>query len=139
MIDLNRFYQPVSERLMRYARINTQSQNFTGCWPTTARQHDLARLLKDELLSLNLQEVYYDEEHCLVYGKLRSNLSYDCQPVGFIAHMDTAPDAPGNCKPWLLRNYDGSDILLNKELNIVMKAADYPNLKNYLGQDLILL
>ena len=137
-IDLNSFYQPVAERLMRYARINTQSQNFTGRWPTTSCQHDLARLLKDELLSLNLQDVYYDEEHCLVYGKLRSNLSHGCQPVGFIAHMDTAPDAPGGCKPWLLKNYDGSDILLNKERNIVMKAADYPNLQNYLGQDLIL-
>jgi tripeptide aminopeptidase len=138
-IDINRFFQPVSERLMRYARINTQSQNFTGRWPTTERQRDLAKALYEELQQLGVDETHYDEQHCVVYGRLRSNLVHPCRPLGLIAHLDTAPDASGeNCRPWLLRNYDGGDITLNAELGIVMKAADYPNLKNYLGQDLIL-
>ncbi len=138
-INTSSFFQPVSERLMRYARINTQSRNFTGHWPTTECQRDLARVLYEELQQLEVDETYYDEQHCIVYGRLNSNLDHPCRPLGLIAHLDTAPDASGeNCKPWMLRNYDGGDINLNRQLGIVMKAAEYPNLKNYVGQDLIL-
>ena len=138
IIDDSVFYDRVAERLMRYSRIDTQSRSFTGTWPTTARQHDLAKVLAQEMESLQLKDVYYDRKHCVVYATLPANTDHRSQIVGFIAHIDTAPDAPGACKPWLLKNYDGSDIVLNKEKNIIMKAADYQNLQNYIGQDLIL-
>ena len=139
-MNQNEVYEQVKERLMRYARIDTQSAEYTGHWPTTEKQKDLARVLGDELISIGVSDVFLDEEGCVVYGKVPSNVQ-DTQvmPIGFIAHIDTAPDASGtNVKPWVLENYDGGDIVLNKEKNIVMKASDYSNLKMYIGQDLIL-
>ncbi|MCR5067872.1 MAG: peptidase T [Erysipelotrichaceae bacterium] len=139
IIDNREFYDSVIERMMRYARIDTQSQPFSGTWPTTAKQHDLAKVLAEEMQQLNVSDVYYDREHCVVYGTLPSNLTEERPAVGFLAHLDTAPDAPGaNCHPWLLKNYDGKDIVLNEEKSIVMKTADYHNLNNYIDQDLIL-
>ncbi|WP_022768829.1 peptidase T [Butyrivibrio sp. NC2007] len=136
----NEVYEQVKERLIRYAKIDTQSAEYTGHWPTTEKQKDLARVLKDELISIGVSDVYMDEKGCVVYGRIPSNVQ-DSQvmPIGFIAHIDTAPDASGtNVKPWVLENYDGGDIVLNKEKNIVMKASDYSNLSMYIGQDLIL-
>ena len=131
------FNNQVTERLIRYARINTQSTHFEGTWPTTACQRDLARELAGELISIGSSDVFLDEENCVVYARIPGNVPAD--PVGFIAHLDTAPDAPGeNVRPWLLRNYDGGDIILNKEKNIIMRRADYDNLGRYVGQDLIL-
>ncbi|MBQ6655465.1 MAG: peptidase T [Erysipelotrichaceae bacterium] len=139
IIDNREFYDSVAERLMRYARIDTQSQPFAGSWPTTAKQRDLAKVLYDEMIEIGVSDVFYDYDHCVVYGKLPSNLNEERDAVGFLAHLDTAPDAPGkDCRPWLLKNYDGKDIVLNKEKSIVMKASDYANLRNYVGQDLIL-
>ncbi len=130
----------VTERLIRYARVNTQSRPFQGVWPTTPCQMDLARMLAEELRCLGAEDVYLDEKTCVVYAGIRSSSSdAPASPVGLIAHMDTAPDAPGeNVRPWVLKGYDGGDILLNEEKNIVMRAADYPNLKMYVGCDLVL-
>ena len=130
----------VTERLIRYARINTQSHPFRGVWPTTSCQMDLARMLADELRSLGAQDVFLDETACVVYAGIFSTCpDAPASPVGLIAHMDTAPDAPGeNVCPWVLKGYDGGDILLNEEKGIVMRAADYPNLKQYIGCDLVL-
>ena len=141
------YYESVKERLIRYAQVDTQSINGTDAVPTTAKQFDLARMLRDELEEIGVQDVFLDEKCCVVYGKIPSNLSdlsnvpkeHTGRDIGFIAHMDTAPDASGSgVKPWVLENYDGGDIVLNKEKNIVMKASDYSNLKMYIGQDLIL-
>ena len=133
------FYDKVKERLIRYAKINTQSGHFRGTWPTTGRQRDLAGELCRELLAIGASDVFYDRENCVVYAQIPSNLPYAAESLGFIAHMDTAPDASGeNVRPWVLTDYDGGDILLNKEKNIVMRRADYPNLGLYVGQDLIL-
>lgn len=134
------FYEEVKERMIRYARINTESARFTGTWPTTERQFDLARLLEAELREIGASDVYLDPVHCVVYGKIPATVEVSStSPVGFIAHVDTAPDASGeNVRPWVLENYDGSDIVLNPEKGIVMRAADYPVLSNYIGQDLIL-
>lgn len=130
----------VTERLIRYARVNTQSSPFRGTWPTTPCQMDLARLLADELRSLGANDVYFDENACIVYAGIRSSCpDAPSSPVGLIAHMDTAPDAPGeNVRPWVLKGYDGGDILLNSEKGIVMRAEDYPNLQQYIGCDLVL-
>ena len=140
---MGKFYNAVRERMIRYAEINTESAPFAGKWPTTERQFDLARELEKELRELGAEEVWLDEKCCVVYAKLPSNLTEGeermAKPVGFVTHMDTAPDAPGeNVRPWVLENYGGGDIVLNKELDIVMRAADFPNLEQYIGQDLIL-
>lgn len=134
---MTEFYNQVKERLIRYAKINTQSSLHSSTTPTTMAQFDLAKELYNELLSMNVDDVYYDKENCIVYAYLKAN--HKGKDVGFITHLDTAPDASGeNVKPWVLNNYDGKDIVLNKEKNIVMSPNDFPNLNNYIGQDLIL-
>ena len=124
--------------MIRYAKINTQSQHYQGSWPTTQCQFDLARELEAEMKRIGVSDVWLDEEGCVVYGKIPAN-DTTREPIAFVAHMDTAPDASGDgVKPWVLEDYDGGDIVLNPEKDIVMKAADFPNLQQYIGQDLIL-
>ncbi|MBQ6240721.1 MAG: peptidase T [Firmicutes bacterium] len=133
-------YGQVAERLVRYAQVDTQSQPYSGSWPTTDKQRNLAVMLRDELTELGASGIYYDEKNCVLYAAIPSNLPEgQGTPIALVTHMDTAPDASGtDVKPWILKNYDGGDIVLNKEQNIVMKAADYANLRQYIGQDLIL-
>ena len=134
---MTQFYEKVKERMIRYAKADTQSARVSDTVPTTMKQFDLARMLYAELKEIGCEDVYLDEDKCVVYGKIKANT--DGRALGLIAHMDTAPDASGtDVKPWVLENYDGGDIVLNKELNIVMKASDYENLSMYIGQDLIL-
>ena len=135
---MKEFYDKTKERLIRYAKIDTQSKNGTDAVPTTAKQFDLARVLYEEMKQIGMDNVWLDEEKCVVYGTVEANME-GALPVGYIAHMDTAPDASGtDVKPWVLENYDGSDIVLNKEKNIIMKTEEFPNLLNYIGQDLVL-
>ncbi|MEE1410697.1 MAG: peptidase T [Bulleidia sp.] len=135
---MTEFYEQVKQRLIQYAKINTESTFHSSTTPTTMHQHDLAKVLYEELQTIGVDSAYYDTENCVVYGFLEANTDSG-KAIGFVTHMDTAPDASGeNVKPWVLENYDGSDILLNKDKNIVMKVKDFPNLKNYVGQDLIL-
>ena len=135
---MTEFYEQVKQRLIQYAKINTESTFHSSTTPTTMHQHDLAKVLYEELQTIGVDSTYYDTENCVVYGFLEANTDSG-KAIGFVTHMDTAPDASGeNVKPWVLENYDGSDILLNKDKNIVMKVEDFPNLKNYVGQDLIL-
>ena len=133
-------YEKVKERMIRYAKVDTQSQPYKGTWPTTDKQRNLAYMLRDELIRINVSDVYMDEEACVVYGKIPSNMTDGTgTAVGFVAHMDTAPDASGeNVKPFVVEKYDGGDIVLNAEKDIVMRASDYANLSQYVGQDLIL-
>ena len=132
------FLRQVEERLLRYAAVTTQSKHYEGVWPTTDCQRDLARVLYDELRGLGLR-AEFDEAACVVYGWLPAVGVREDRPIALIAHMDTAPDVQGwDVKPWVLRAYPGGDILLNREQNIVMAAADYPNLGQYVGQDLVL-
>ncbi len=140
MYKRTEFYEKVKERLIRYAKVDTQSDHYGKDTPTTQKQFDLARMLYEELISIGASEVYLDETACVIYGKLPSTMpDGGGRPVGFITHLDTAPDAPGaNVKPWVLETYDGGDILLNAEQNIVMSSKDFPSLNNYVGQDLIL-
>ncbi len=130
----------VRERLMRYARINTQSQPYQGTWPTTPGQFDLARELARELVSIGVENVHLDEKTCVLYAWLPASPGAEnSTPLGLIAHMDTAPDASGeHVRPWVLEKYDGGDIVLNEKEHIVMKVSDYPNLRMYIGQDLVL-
>ncbi len=135
---MTNFNNQVKERLIRYAKINTQSSLHSSSTPSTPYQHDLAKELYDELNNIGVKDTYYDEENCVVYAFLKRNVDKG-KDVGFVAHLDTAPDASGeNAKPWVLENYDGKDILLNRDKNIIMSPNDFPNLNNYIGQDLIL-
>ena len=129
----------VRERMLRYARVNTQSRPFRGTWPTTRCQFDLARMLAEELNAIGAADVYLDEKACVVYARLPASPGIaPGNPVGLIAHMDTAPDVSGeNVNPRVVERYGGGDILLNPERGIVMRAADYPTLRGYVGQDLI--
>ena len=135
---MTKFYEQVKERLMRYARINTESDPHSTSVPTTSCQHDLASVIYEELQEIGATNVYYDKDTCVVYGSLEANVKTG-RAIGFVTHMDTAPDASGkDVKPWVLENYDGNDIVLNKEKNIIMSPSVFPNLKQYIGQDLIL-
>lgn len=132
------FYEQVRDRLIRYARVDTQSARVSDTVPTTKKQFDLAYLLRDELTAIGAADVWLDEEKCVLYGRVPATAA-GSKAFGLVTHMDTAPDAPGaNCRPWVLENYDGGDILLNGEKGIVMSPREFPNLKNYMGQDLIL-
>ena len=134
------FYEQVRDRLIRYARVDTQSARRSDTVPTTKKQFDLAYMLRDELVAMGAADVWLDEEKCVLYGRVPATLpAGQGRAFGLVTHMDTAPDAPGaNCKPWVLEDYDGGDILLNPAKGIVMSPREFPNLKNYVGQDLIL-
>ena len=129
----------VIEKFLNYVKIDTQSdENSTAC-PTTAKQHNLAKLLVKELEEMGAEDITYDTERCYVYASIPASEVCDGRPVlGFIAHMDTAPAVTGeNVKPRIIENYDGKDIVLNEEKNIVMKVSDFPELVEYTGKRLI--
>ena len=134
------FYESVRDRLLRYARVDTQSTRISDTVPTTHKQFDLAYLLRDELIAMGAADVWLDEDRCVLYGKLPATVPPGRGVAfGLVTHMDTAPDAPGaNCRPWVLEDYDGGDILLHPEKGIVMSPRDFPNLLHYVGQDLVL-
>jgi len=124
------------EKLLRYCRIDTQSDPANAQFtPSTQKQFDLAKILKKELEDLGLCNVELDE-HCYVYGRLASNMDKDVETVGFIAHMDTAPDFNGaNVKPRIIENFDGKDIQLNE--NVVTRMEDFPHMKELAGKTLV--
>lgn len=127
----------VVERFLRYVKIDTQSAGNTESVPSTAKQLDLARLLERELIELGLKEVSLDK-HGYVMGFLPSNLDRPAPAFGLLAHMDTAPDMSGaNVNPQFVENYDGGDIILNKEKKIICSPVDFPELRKYVGQTLI--
>ena len=126
-------------RLLEYVKIDTQSDGDSKTTPSSQKQHHLAKLLTKELEEMGAQEITYDEEHCYVYATVPASEGCENTPVlGFISHMDTASPVSGaNVKPRVVENYDGGDILLNKEKNIWMKAEEFPNLAKHKGKDLI--
>ena len=134
------FHEIVRDRLIRYARVDTQSARVSDTVPTTQKQFDFAYLLRDELITIGASDVWLDEDKCVLYGAVPATLPEgQGMAFGLVTHMDTAPDAPGaNCQPWVLENYDGGDIPLNEEKGIVMSPKEFPNLLRYVGQDLVL-
>ena len=126
-------------RFLSYVRIDTQSDENSDRTPSTDKQWNLAKLLVEELRELGLSDVRVDE-HCYVYATLPSNITdgRNVPTIGFIAHLDTSPDFTAeNVNPQVVENYDGGDIVLNKDQNIVLSPKDFPELKNYIGQTLI--
>ncbi len=126
------------ERFLKYVSFDTQSseENDTQC-PSTEKQLALAQHLRDELKALGLTEVEMDE-HGYVYATLPANTDKKVPTVGFIAHMDTSPDCSGkDIKPRIIKSYDGQDIVLCQEDNIVTTVSQFPELKEHIGEDLI--
>ncbi len=130
--------ESVVERFIRYAKIDTQSDENSETTPSTEKQWNLARLLVREMEALGLKDISLDDKG-YVMATLESNAGDNKFPViGLIAHMDTSPDfTAGHVNPVIHRNYDGGDILLNKEEHIVLSPGDFPELLKYKGQDII--
>ena len=127
----------VIERFLRYVKIDTESEFNSETCPSSIKQLDLARMLKEELEALSLQDVSLDENG-YVMATLPGNTSRAVPVIGWIAHMDTSPDMSGKgVTPQWVENYDGGDIMLNKEKNIVLSPMDFPELKQYTGQPII--
>ncbi len=125
------------ERLLKYVSVYTTSDPDSATVPSSMRQYDLAHQLVEELKALGLENVHVDE-NCVVYGWLSATAGCEEQPaLGFIAHMDTAPDCAGeNVKPQIIENYDGGDVLLAGSGEKLSPAA-FPTLKNLAGMTLI--
>ena len=129
--------KPVADRFIRYARIDTQSDDTSSTYPSTLKQFDLSKLLVDELLAFGLKDAHVDE-NCYVMATLPSNQENRSPVIGLIAHVDTSPDLSGTgVNPQVWEKYDGGEIILNKARNIVLSPAVFPELPRYAGQTLI--
>lgn len=127
----------VAERLMRYVQIDTQSDPTSQSHPTTGKQHDLSRLLADELRALGLADVEHDE-YGYVYATVPSTSSKDVPVICFCSHVDTAPDCSGtNVKPIYHRNYNGDDLVLPDDPTQVLRTKDMPYLAEKIGTGII--
>jgi len=124
-------------RLTAYAKVNTQSDDASDTCPSTQGQWTLLRMLVEELKTIGMQEVTIDENG-YVMATLPANTDKDVPTIGFLAHVDTSPDFTGEgVNPQVVENYDGQDIVLNKEQNIVLSPRDFPELKKLAGHTLI--
>jgi tripeptide aminopeptidase len=127
----------IIDRFLKYIQYNTQSDPNTGLTPSTPGQMNFSRQLAEELKEIGLAEVELDENGYIM-ATLPSNIEKEVPVAGFIAHVDTSPDFPGkNISPKIVEDYDGGDIILNAENNIVLKPSEFPELKKYIGQTLI--
>ena len=129
--------QHIIDRFISYVTIDTESDANSPTTPSTKKQLVLANLLVKELNTIGLSEVTIDENG-YVMGTLPSNVDHDVPTIGFVSHYDTSPDFTGkDVKPQIIENYDGKDIVLNKEQNIVLSPSYFKDLLLYKGQTLI--
>ncbi|WP_372753740.1 peptidase T [Labilibaculum sp.] len=127
----------VIEKFIKYVKFDTESDTETGLTPSTPGQMILAQELTRELEEMGLENVSLDENGYIM-AVLPSNIERKVPTVGFVSHMDTSPDFSGkHVKPQFWEDYDGGDIVLNKDQDIIMKVADFPELKKYKGQTII--
>ncbi|MDO4534857.1 MAG: peptidase T [Clostridium perfringens] len=125
----------VEERFLEYIKIDTKSDETTRTTPSTKGQLEFSKILAMELSGLGLSEIRVSK-YGYVYAKLKKNSDKKVPTIGFIAHMDTAPDMDGKCvNPKIVENYDGKDIKLNDSVTLSPKFS--PELKGYIGQTLI--
>lgn len=126
----------VVERFLEYVKFDTQSDENSQTFPSTEKQIDFAKVLKKEMEQIGIKAEL--DEYGYLMGTLEKNIDEGTPTIGFIAHMDTTPEVSGkNVQAQIIKNYDGNDIVLNSEGNIVLKSSEYPHLKNYIGKDLI--
>ena len=125
------------ERFLKYVSFDTQSSEETEVTPSTPGQMVFAKYLKEELESLGLEDITLDE-HGYLFATLPANIDKPVPTIGFIAPMDTSPDMSGkDVSPRIVQNYDGSDIVLCAEENVVLSPSQFPELLNHKGEDLI--
>jgi tripeptide aminopeptidase len=129
--------QTLIDRLTTYAKVDTQSNEDMETTPSTPGQLELANMLVEELKQIGMEEVTIDENG-YVMATLPATTEKDVPVIGFMAHVDTATDFTGkNVNPQVIENFDGNDITLNKELDVVLSAADFPELPSYKGHTLM--
>lgn len=125
------------ERFLKYVSFDTQSSEETEVTPSTPGQMVFSKYLKEELESLGLEDITLDE-HGYLFATLPANIDKPVPTIGFIAHMDTSPDMSGkDVSPRIVQNYDGSDIVLCAEENVVLSPSQFPELLDHKGEDLI--
>ena len=128
--------EKILDRFLRYVAVDTQSDPESEAQPSSARQFDLLKMLCKELQDMGVEATL--DEYGYVMGSIPSNCGDKAPAVGFIAHVDTSPDASGTgIKPQIIKDYDGTDILLNPDTGLALTTADFPELKDYAGQTII--
>ncbi|MDR1021042.1 MAG: peptidase T [Synergistaceae bacterium] len=125
-----------ADRFLKYVTFDTRSVHDSGTVPSSPGQFELARCMAGELEALGLADVRVSD-NCYVTATLPGNSKKDVPSVGFITHLDTAAEFPGKCRPRVVRNYDGGDIVLNGSEGIVLRPSDFPLLKDNVGLDII--
>lgn len=134
---LSSYKYTVTERFLRYVKIDTQSDPNSRTTPSTEKQKNLGRLLAEELKALGLKDAHMDE-HCYVYATLPSNTNKKVPAICFCSHMDTSPDCSGaNVNPIVHKNYNGGDIVLPNDTTQVIRFDEHADLKNQIGHDII--
>ena len=132
MIILN-----IKERFLTYINFDTQSDSCNPLSPSTSKQLVFAKYLTEELKNIGVEDTQMDQ-YGYVYAHIPASEGCTSSPLALIAHMDTAPDMSGaNISPRVITNYNGENIVLNQEKNIVTSVSTFPSLKNFIGQDLI--
>ena len=124
------------DKFLRYVAVDTMSDPESETQPSSAKQFDLLRMLRDELEAMGIKAEL--DEFGYVMATIPSNIDKEVPAIGFIAHVDTSPDASGkDVKPQIIEDYQGGDIMLNAEKDIVLKVSDFPEMQNYIGKTLI--
>ena len=124
------------DKFLRYVAVETTSNEDSETQPSSAKELDLLRLLRDELVQMGIKAEL--DEYGYVMATIPANTRKKIPAVGFIAHVDTAPDASGkNIKPQIIKKWDGKDIVLNKKKNIVLRTSEFPEMLQYKGQTMI--
>jgi len=132
---MNKYH--IIKRFISYVTIDTESDPNNPDFPSSDNQWDLANLLVKELKDIGMSDITLDK-HCYVMATLPSNLDYDVPTIGFVSHIDTTPDYTGaNVKPRIHHEYDGKDIVLNENENIVLSPSYFDDLLQYKGQTII--
>jgi len=127
----------VTDRFLRYVKIDTQSDPNSATYPSTEKQKDLGRLLVKELQEMGIKDAHMDD-HCYVYATIASNTTKKVPVICFCSHMDTSPDCSGkNVNPVVHKNYDGKDIILPNDKSQVIRVSDHPALKDQVGNNVI--
>ncbi|ULB33071.1 MULTISPECIES: peptidase T [Proteiniphilum] len=127
----------IADRFIKYARIDTQSDEENMQTPSTRKQFNLAKEVEKEALEMGLTDVSLDN-NCYLMATLPTNTKKKVPVIGFIAHFDTSPDMSGeNVNPRIVKAYDGKDIVLNKEQSVVLSPSDFPELLRHVGEDII--
>jgi tripeptide aminopeptidase len=132
-----KFEHTVTDRLLRYVVIDTQSDPASSTCPSTEKQKNLGRLLVSELQAMGVTDAHLDE-HGYVYATIPANTTKKVPVICFCSHMDTSPDCTGRgVKPQVVRNYRGGDIVLPKDPTQVIRVADHPALSDQIGNDIV--